>query len=137
MRWLSAAVAVVTVAGVAWLGFAPTSAGVSNGVGSLECRAVLAPVEGVSLVSNLTPQQNGIAEEWLVAVGYLDEGQSPTADQMSSVVANVHDVCADAQQQRSTWMLLAAVFGSALALALAARAPRRSAAPHERMDVHG
>lgn len=125
MRWLSAAVALVTVAGVAWLGLTPTSAAVSNWVGSLECRAVLAPVEGVSLVQNLTPQQNEIAEEWLVAVGYLDEGQSPTADQMSSVASNVRAICADAQQQRSTWMLLAAVFGSAFAFALAARTPPR------------
>lgn len=135
MRWLSAAVAVVTMAAVAWLGVAPTSASVSNWVGSLECRAVLAPVEGISLVQNLTPQQDEIAEEWLIAVGYIDEGESPTAEQMSAVSASVQTACGAAQQQRATWMVLIAVFGSALALA--ARSRRPFVASPERIPTDG
>ena len=116
MRWISGAVAAVTVGAVAWLGFSPTSAGLSNGVEALECRAVFAPIEGASLVENLTPQQEDASLAWLTAVGYVDEGDTATAEHQAAIVANVQSLCAEAQQTRTAWITVAAVFGSALAL---------------------
>lgn len=117
MRWISAAVAAATVGVVAWLGFSPTSVGVSNSVGPLECAALFAPIEGASLIENLSDQQKRVAAEWLVSLRYIDEGATPTAEQEAQVVANVRSLCSEAQQTRSAWVTVTAVFGSALALA--------------------
>ena len=137
MRWLSTAVAAVTIAGVAWLGFAPTSVGLSNGVDPLECGAVFAPVEGASLIQNLSTQQQDAAEDWLVAVGYVDEGGSATADEMSAVVANVQALCGEAREQRTAWLTVTAVFGSALALAAWVRRPAAKTEPNTKAEAEG
>jgi hypothetical protein len=105
------------------LGFAPTSVGLSNGVDPLECGSVFEAIEGASLIQNLTTQQQDASEQWLEAVGYIDEGGSPTAEEMSAVVANVQSLCAESRAQRTTWLTLTAVFGSALALAAWTRRP--------------
>lgn len=124
MRWISGIVAALTLGLVAWLGFAPASAGLSNGVDALECRAPLAQVEKASLVENLTPQQESVAQDWLVAVGYIAEGGTPTADEMAAVVANVQSLCGEARQGRAVWLTITAVVGAALALAAWTAHPR-------------
>ncbi|MDQ1130366.1 hypothetical protein [Microbacterium sp. SORGH_AS_0888] len=125
MRWFGVLVAVVTVVGVMVLGFVPTSAGLSNNVGALECRAVLAPIESASLIGDTRDQD--LVERWLVGVGYNDPGELPTVEQMTRVDATISAVCAEAQQTRSTWMVLIAVFGTGLALAAGLRSSPRGA----------
>ncbi|MCC4909247.1 hypothetical protein [Microbacterium sp. cx-59] len=119
MRKSAIAVAAVTIAGVAWMGFAPTSVGLSAGVGAMECRAVLAPIDAADLTDSLTDQQQERSQEWLLQNLYIDDiSQSPTAEDAGEVFANVRALCEDARDTRSLWMTLTAVFGTGLALAL-------------------
>jgi hypothetical protein len=133
MRIASAAVAAVTVAGVAWMGFAPASIGLSAGVGTMECRAVLAPIDAADLTDSLTDQQQELRQEWLVQNLYIDDvDDSPTEAESTEVFANVRALCDDAQETRTVWMTLTAVFGTGLAVALARRAdPARAAEAKE------
>jgi sensor c-di-GMP phosphodiesterase-like protein len=120
MRKASAAVAAVTIAGVAWMGLAPTSIGLSAGVGAMECRAVLAPIDAADLTDSLTEQQRELRQEWLAQNLYIDDvADDPTREQAAEVFTNVRALCADARQTRTVWMMLTAVFGTGAALVLA------------------
>jgi sensor c-di-GMP phosphodiesterase-like protein len=115
------------------MGFAPTSAGLSGGVGAVECRAVLATIDGVNLDNALTDQQHEARQEWLAANSYIDDvDDSPTAEDAANAYANIRSACGGAQQTRSVWMVLTAVLGTGLALGLGlARRADPSAAPEE------
>ena len=118
MRWFSPTVAVATILGVAVLGFTPTSAGLSNGVDPLQCRAVLAPIEGASLSTLPSTQQRRVQQQWFVASGYIEnEQQSATDTEQAEAAAQFTTLCEGAQHTRSVWMALTAVFGLALAFA--------------------
>jgi sensor c-di-GMP phosphodiesterase-like protein len=139
MRKSGIAVAAVTIAGVAWMGFAPTSIGLSAGVGSMECRAVLAPIDAADLTDSLTDQQQERRQEWLLQNLYIDDiSESPTAEDAAEIFANVRALCEDARDSRSLWMTLTAVFGTGLALALTlVRRADTGTAPQTEEATHG
>lgn len=123
MRWLSPSVAVLTVVGVAALGFAPTSAGLSGGAGSMPCRAVLGPIDNANLSASPTDDQLRAQQAWFVANGRVGAvGDAASAQEQAEAIERIVELCGDAQQTRSTWILLVAIFGSALALAARKRA---------------
>ena len=80
MRWISPVVAGATIVGAGFLGFAPTSVGLSNGVGDLQCRPLLSSVSGASLVGDRADDQSDVTERWLESVGYIDEGENPSVE---------------------------------------------------------
>lgn len=134
MRWWSPVIASATVVGVAVLGFVPTSAGLSNGVGSIECRAVLAPVEHASLTYSPTDQQRSVQQAWFVANGYIDDVRATATNaQEAEAAEQIRALCGEAQHTRSVWMVLTAVFG----LALAAVTRRAALRPTDKDVTHG
>lgn len=134
MRSWSPVIASATVVGVAVLGFVPTSAGLSNGVGALECRAVLAPVEQAYLTDSPTDQQRSVQQAWFVANGYIDDVRATATNaQEAEAAEQIRALCGEAQRTRSVWMVLTAVFGLALAF-VARRAPLR---PTDKDVTHG
>ncbi|MCW2166208.1 hypothetical protein B0I12_003378 [Microbacterium hydrothermale] len=126
MRWISPVVAGATIVGAGFLGFAPTSVGLSNGVGDLQCRPLLSSVSGASLVGDRADDQSDVTERWLESVGYIDEGENPSVELAARADATAQGLCGEARQSRMTWIGLVAVFGTGLTL-LAAR--RRAALP--------
>lgn len=136
MRWASPTVAVLTIAGVAALGFVPTSAGLSGGAGSMPCRAVLAPIDNANLSASPTDDQLRAQQQWFVANGRVrSESDAATAQEQTEAIDRIAQLCGEAQQSRSVWILLTAIAGSALALAVRGRAVPSSTSREAGHDV--
>lgn len=126
MRWISPVVAGATIVVTGFLGYSPTSVGLSNGVGDLQCRALLASVSGAGLIGDRADDQSDVTERWLESVGYVDQGENPSVELAARADATAQGLCGEARQSRMTWIGLVAVFGTGLTV-LTAR--RRAATP--------
>ena len=114
MRGLSGILLTVTAAVTLGLGLTPTSFELSNFLGSVECRSVLAPMQGESFLgSDEVPSE--VVQEWLLDVGYDDDGVVP-ADLSYAAEERGEELCEEARAGRTAAMLVAAVIGFALSL---------------------
>lgn len=134
MRWMSPVAAAATIIGVGVLGFTPTEVGLSNGVGNLTCRPLLAPIDGASLVGDTRGEQSELVERWLVDVGYLDENENASTELMTRVDASLEGLCGQARQSRIAWISLLAVFGSGLTILVRGRGARSHADSEASLD---
>ena len=111
---------------VVWMGASPTAFSLSNGVGDVTCRAVLAPNTVTSLIGESEVAQETV-EEWLVEVGFAETAADITAEDLDAATAKAAELCVDARTARSGWMVLVGVLGlalSAAAILLAQPKPR-------------
>jgi hypothetical protein len=124
LRWAAGILLVVTFVVVLWMGGSATSFALSNGVGDVACRSVLAPNPVTSLIGESEVPQD-VVEEWLLAVGFADTAADLTAEDLEAANAKAAELCVDARSARSGWMTLVGVLGLALSAAAALMAQPR------------
>ena len=114
MRGLSGILLTVTAAVTLALGLSPTSFELGNFIGPVECRSVLAPMQGQSLMGS-DEVTGDTVEAWLLDVGYDEDGVIP-ADISYAAEARGEELCEEARAGRTAAMLVAAVLGFALSV---------------------
>ena len=112
-RWASGILLLVTIGVVLWLGSSPTSFALSNGVGDVTCRAVLAPTTNTGLIGD-EELPTDLIEEWLLEVGYVDDSGELSAEDVAAATDRALVLCTDARVTRAGWMIVAGLVGVAL-----------------------
>lgn len=126
MRWVSGTLLVATIGLLGWLGLAPTSVGLTNGVADVPCRAVLAPIVNGTFVDD-SEQLRERVEEWLLETGRGDDRDVIAGDDLDAALGLVHGLCADARTGRLGAMSLVGFAGLGLAgVAATWSRPRRT-----------
>jgi hypothetical protein len=125
LRWTAGILLVLTFVVVLWMGGSATSFALSNGVGDVACRPVLAPNTVTSLIGESEVPQEAV-EQWLVEVGFADTAADLTAEDLDAANAKAAELCVDARSSRSAWMTLVGVIGLALSAAAILLAQPRS-----------
>lgn len=102
----------------------------------MPCRPVLSPITNANLSTSPTDDQLRAKQEWFVANGRVDGvSDAATAQEQAEAVDRIAELCGDAQQSRSTWILLIAIFGSSLAIASRRRSSPTKSSPENVGDA--